>query len=54
MGTISSITSTVPSAGESIKTAAEMNTTSWYVLAGIISFLILLYLLYALIKPERF
>jgi K+-transporting ATPase KdpF subunit len=32
----------------------EMNSSAWYMIAGIIALIILGYLLIALIKPEKF
>jgi K+-transporting ATPase KdpF subunit len=34
--------------------AFEMNTSTGYVIGGIIALLIFVYLLYSLIKPEKF
>ena len=34
--------------------ALEMNSISWYVAGALIALLLLAYLLYSLIKPEKF
>ncbi len=54
MGTLQFILNAVPGPGETSDLAVSMNTASWYLIAGIVAFLILLYLLLALIKPEKF
>lgn len=35
-------------------TSSAMNSATWYILGGIISVAILVYLIYTLIKPEKF
>jgi hypothetical protein len=53
METLSFILTAVPYAGTTTEIPG-MNRTSWFVVAGIIAFLILCYLLLGKNKPEKF
>jgi K+-transporting ATPase KdpF subunit len=54
MKTLNFILGMVPSAMESGPKAVEMNSFTWYALGAFIALLLLGYLIYALIKPEKF
>lgn len=54
MATTSLIVAAVNSANATALPAGEMNSTSWYLIAGIIALLILCYLILAIAKPEKF
>jgi K+-transporting ATPase KdpF subunit len=44
----------VPSALEGSSKTGEMNSAVWYIIGALLSILLLAYLIYALIKPEKF
>jgi len=44
----------VPTAMEGSSEAGAMNSPAWYVIGVLLSILLLAYLIYALIKPEKF
>jgi K+-transporting ATPase KdpF subunit len=52
MKTIMNIFLVVPSS--SPQSSMQMNNTSWYVIGGIVAFILLIYLVIALVKPEKF
>lgn len=54
MNTLNFILGLVPSAIEGGTKAGEMNSPAWYVVGGLIAIFLLAYLIYALVKPEKF
>jgi K+-transporting ATPase KdpF subunit len=44
----------VPTALEGGTNTVEMNSLAWYAVGALIALLLLAYLLYSLIKPEKF
>lgn len=44
----------VPTSLPESKIPSEMNSTSWFAIGAIVAFLLLIYLLLALLKPEKF
>ena len=54
MKTMNFILGIVPSAAEGSSKAGEMNSPVWYVIGGLLTIVLLAYLIYALIKPEKF
>ena len=54
MKTMNFILGLVPSAIENGPKAVEMNSFTWYALGALVALLLLGYLIYALIKPEKF
>jgi K+-transporting ATPase KdpF subunit len=53
MKTIMNIFLAVP-ASATQSTPMEMNSTTWYVIGAIVAILMLIYLILALVKPEKF
>jgi len=53
MKTMNFILAIAPSALENGK-SGEMNGTGWYIAGAFIALLLIAYLIYSLIKPERF
>jgi len=54
MKTINFILGMLPSALEGGPKTVEMNSLAWYTIGALIAMLLLGYLIYALIKPEKF
>jgi len=54
MKTMNFILGVMPPAIEGGTKAGGMNSLAWYIVGAMIALLILLYLLYSLIKPEKF
>jgi len=54
MKTLNLILGTVPSAMGSGLKVVEMNSFAWYAIGALIALFLLGYLIYALIKPEKF
>jgi len=54
MKTMNFILGMVPSAMGNGSKTVEMNSFTWYALGALIALLLLGYLIYALIKPEKF
>jgi len=54
MKTINFIIGIVPSALDSGTKTVEMNSVAWYAVGALIALLLFGYLLYSLIKPEKF
>lgn len=54
MKTMNFILGMVPSAQDGGSRAVAMNSLAWYVIGALIALLLLGYLLYSLIKPEKF
>ena len=54
MKTMNFILGVVPTAMEGGSKAGEMNSPAWYIIGALLSILLLAYLIYALIKPEKF
>jgi K+-transporting ATPase KdpF subunit len=54
MKTMNFILGVVSSAIESGSKAGEMNSPAWYIIGALLTIFLLAYLIYALIKPEKF
>ena len=54
MKAIMSIFLVVPASTAQSSMPMEMNSTTWYVIGAIVAILLLIYLVLALIKPEKF
>ena len=54
MKTMNFILGVVPSVLEGGSKAGEMNSLAWYIIGALLSAFLLAYLIYALIKPEKF
>jgi K+-transporting ATPase KdpF subunit len=54
MKTMNFILGMVPSAMESGSKTVEMNSFAWYAIGALIALFLFAYLIYALIKPEKF
>jgi len=54
MKTMSFILTVVPSAIEGGSQTGGMNSPAWYVTGALLAIFLLAYLIYALIKPEKF
>lgn len=54
MKTMNFVLGMVPSAMESGPKTVEMNSLAWYAVGALIVLFLLGYLIYALIKPEKF
>jgi len=54
MKTIMNIFLIVPASSPKNNMPMEMNSTSWFVIGAIVAFLLLIYLIIALVKPEKF
>ena len=54
MKTMNFILGVVPTAMEGGSKAGEMNSSAWYIIGALLSIFLLAYLIYALIKPEKF
>jgi K+-transporting ATPase KdpF subunit len=54
MKTLNFIIGIVPSTLDSVQKTGEMNSIAWYGLGALIALLLLAYLMYSLIKPEKF
>jgi K+-transporting ATPase KdpF subunit len=54
MKTTNFILGMMPTAMESGSKTAEMNSFAWYAIGALIALFLLGYLVYALIKPEKF
>jgi len=44
----------VPAALQQQKVPAEMNDVSWFLIGAVVAILLLVYLVVALVKPEKF
>lgn len=54
MKTMIFILSVLPPVVEGGPKAGEMNSPTWYIIGALLSVLLLAYLIYALVKPEKF
>ena len=54
MKTMSFILGVVPTVIESGSKAGEMNSPVWYIVGALLTIFLFAYLIYALIKPEKF
>jgi K+-transporting ATPase KdpF subunit len=54
MKTMIFILGVVPSAIEGGSKAGEMNSPAWYLVGALLTIFLFAYLIYALIKPEKF
>jgi K+-transporting ATPase KdpF subunit len=54
MKTMNFILGLVPVAIESGTKAGEMNSLAWYLVGALLTIFLFAYLIYALIKPEKF
>ena len=54
MKTMNFILGVVPPAIEGGKMTGEMNSPVWYIVGALLSIFLFAYLIYALIKPEKF
>jgi K+-transporting ATPase KdpF subunit len=54
MKTLNFILGVVPPAIEGGSKAGEMNSPVWYIIGGLLTIFLFAYLIYALIKPEKF
>jgi K+-transporting ATPase KdpF subunit len=54
MKTMNFILGIVPSAAEGSSKAGEMNSPAWYIIGTLLTIFLFAYLIYALIKPEKF
>jgi len=54
MKTLNFILGAVPTAVEGGTKTGEMNSPVWYVIGALLTIFLLAYLIYALIKPEKF
>jgi K+-transporting ATPase KdpF subunit len=54
MKTLNFILGVVPTAIEDGSKSGEMNSQAWYIVGALLTVFLLAYLIYALIKPEKF
>jgi K+-transporting ATPase KdpF subunit len=54
MKTLNFILGLVPAAIEGSSKAGEMNSPAWYLVGALLTIFLFAYLIYALIKPEKF
>jgi len=54
MKTMNFILGVVPSAIEGSSKTGEMNSPTWYIIGALLAIFLLAYLIYALVKPEKF
>ena len=54
MKTMNFILGAVPPAIEGGKMTGEMNSPAWYIIGALLTIFLFAYLIYALIKPEKF
>jgi K+-transporting ATPase KdpF subunit len=54
MNTMNFILGVVPTAIVGSSKAGEMNSPAWYIIGGLLTIFLFAYLIYALIKPEKF
>ena len=54
MKTMNFILGVVPTAVDGSSAGGGMNNPAWYIIGALLSILLLAYLIYALIKPEKF
>ena len=54
MKTMNFVLGVVPSAIEGGSKSGAMNSPAWYIIGALLAILLLAYLIYALIKPEKF
>jgi K+-transporting ATPase KdpF subunit len=54
MKTMNFILGLVPTAIEGGSKAGEMNSPAWYIVGALLTIFLFAYLIYALIKPEKF
>jgi K+-transporting ATPase KdpF subunit len=54
MKTLNFILGIVSPAIEGGKMTGEMNSSVWYIIGGLLTIFLFAYLIYALIKPEKF
>jgi len=54
MKTLNFILGLVPTTIEGGTKAGEMNSPAWYVIGALLTIFLFAYLIYALIKPEKF
>jgi len=54
MKTMNFILSIVPSAIEGGSKTGGMNSPAWYIIGALLAIFLLAYLIYALVKPEKF
>ncbi len=54
MKTLNFILGVVPSAVEGGSKTGEMNSPVWYIIGALLTIFLFAYLIYALIKPEKF
>jgi K+-transporting ATPase KdpF subunit len=54
MKTLNFILGLVPTAIEGGTKAGEMNSPAWYIVGALLTIFLFAYLIYALIKPEKF
>jgi len=54
MKTLMNIFLVVPASTTQSNTPMEMNSSTWFIIGGIVALLLLIYLIIALINPEKF
>jgi len=54
MKTMNFILGVVPTALEGGSKAGDMNSAAWYIVGALLTIFLFAYLIYALIKPEKF
>jgi K+-transporting ATPase KdpF subunit len=54
MKTMNFILGLVPTAIEGSSKAGEMNSAAWYIIGALLTIFLFAYLIYALVKPEKF
>ena len=54
MKTLDFIIGIIPTTLETGTKTVEMNSLAWYTVGALIAFLLLAYLMYSLVKPEKF